>query len=343
MTEKLLTRDEFRDAVFERDGHRCIFCPEKAQDAHHILERRLWGESGGYFVSNGASVCGSHHLECEKTLISVEDVRLAAGIQKWVLPEHFYEDVIYTKWGDVVLLNGQRCKGELFYDESVQKILKAAGVLASYTDYAKYPRTYHLPFSPGMNDDDRALKDCSQFEGKRVIVTEKLDGENTSLYSDYNHARSLDSRGHSSRDWVKNFWSQIRHEIPPRHRICGENMYAKHSIYYENLKSYFFGFSMWNARNVCLSWDETLVYFDLLGIEPVPVLYDGLWDEQAIRTIYDPKVMRDTIEGFVVRVADAFSFFDFRRSVAKYVRAGHIQTVRHWMYGQVIEPNKMTK
>jgi hypothetical protein len=343
MTEKLLTRDGFRSAVFIRDHFTCVFCSATAQDAHHILERRLWGASGGYYLSNGASVCGPHHIECEKTLITVEQVREAAGIQKWTLPEHFYGDVVYTKWGDVVLPNGQRCKGDLFYDESVQKILKEAGVLGSYTDYVKYPRTYHLPFSPGMNDDDRALKDCSQFEGRRVIVTEKMDGENTTLYPDYTHARSINSGGHASRDWVKNFWSKIQYEIPPRFRICGENLYAKHSIYYAGLKSYFFGFSMWNERNVCLSWDETLEYFQLLGIEPVPVLYDGLWDEQLIRGIYDPKTMRETREGFVVRLADAFSFFDFRRSVAKYVRSGHVLTAKHWFHGQPVEPNQLAK
>ena len=37
----------------------------------------------------------------------------------------------------------------------------------------KYPRTYHLPFSPGFTSDDKVLKDDSQFYGKRVVVTEK--------------------------------------------------------------------------------------------------------------------------------------------------------------------------
>ena len=79
MNEKLLTRDQFREQTFARDNHKCVFCGELAVDAHHILERRLWGDSQGYYISNGASVCQTHHIMCETTEISVEDVRRACA------------------------------------------------------------------------------------------------------------------------------------------------------------------------------------------------------------------------------------------------------------------------
>lgn len=41
----------------------------------------------------------------------------------------------------------------------------------------KYPKTYHLSFSPNLQNDDRMLPSEKVFEGKTVIVTEKLDGE----------------------------------------------------------------------------------------------------------------------------------------------------------------------
>jgi len=47
MTVVLLTRDEFREAVFARDHHRCVICRNEGKDAHHILERRLF-DDGGY-------------------------------------------------------------------------------------------------------------------------------------------------------------------------------------------------------------------------------------------------------------------------------------------------------
>jgi len=78
--------------------------------------------------------------------------------------------------------------------------------------YIKYPRTPHLPWSPGASDDDITQRSVSLFDGVDVVVTEKMDGENTSLYSDHSHARSLDSKHHSSRDWLKRWHSTIAHD-----------------------------------------------------------------------------------------------------------------------------------
>lgn len=334
---KLLTRDAFREGVLARDGHTCVFCDKPAVDAHHIIERRLWPD-GGYYLENGASVCEKHHIECEQTTLSVEDVREACGIKVVYVPPHLYPDQPYDKWGNPVMSNGNRVRGELFNDESVQKVLAQGGVLDLFTRWVKYPRTHHLPWSPGIQDDDRVMPSQDAFEGKRVIVTEKMDGENSSLYSDYFHARSVDGRSHPSRSWVKQFWSQIQGDIPEGWRVCGENLYAKHSISYTALDTYFMGFSIWNERNVCLSWDETVEWFDLLGVTPVPVLYDGIYDEKVIRALWSEKDW-DTREGYVVRVADAISYGEFRKCVGKFVRSGHVQTAKHWMFGQRIEPN----
>ncbi len=342
MASKLLTRDEFREGVFERDGHKCVFCGEPAVDAHHIIERRIWG-NGGYFIDNGASVCEKHHIECEKTDISVEQVREKCGIKKIVLPEHLYDDQIYDKWGNIILANGQRLKGELFYDSSVQKIL--SGVLDLFTDKVKYPRTYHAAWSENLTEDDRICGDMKHFDGKEVVVTEKLDGENTSMYFDFIHARSLSGENHFSRNWVKNFWSSIKHDIPNGYRICGENLWAKHSIKYDGLKTYFYGFSIWNDKNECLSWDETQQYFELLGITPVSVLYRGVYDEKIIRALYS-KELDMKMEGYVIRLADKFSYGNFKSSVAKFVakpfKAQLSEDSNHWRFGKAIEQNELS-
>lgn len=34
---KLLTREEFKEYVFKRDNHTCIFCSKPAEDPHHIF------------------------------------------------------------------------------------------------------------------------------------------------------------------------------------------------------------------------------------------------------------------------------------------------------------------
>lgn len=202
-------------------------------------------------------------------------------------------------------------------------------------EYIKYPRTPHLPWSPGNTADDELLENVEHFNNSKVVVTEKMDGENTTLYSDHCHARSVDSVDHLSRHWMKRFHSQIKHDIPQNFRICGENVYAKHSIFYDRLPSYFLTFGIY-AGNKCLSWPETLEWCAMIGLNTVPVLYVGEWNEAAIKKLYTEKSEYGAEqEGYVVRTFNAFDVVDFDRSVAKYVRAGHVNTNKHWMFGKV--------
>lgn len=199
----------------------------------------------------------------------------------------------------------------------------------------KYPRTYHVPWSRGTSDD-KSLKTMDHFHGKRVIVTEKMDGENTSIYCNAIHARSLDSADHPSRTWVKQLQGNISHLIPNGWRICGENLFAKHSIHYNNLKSYFYCFSIWNEDNFCLNWEDTEDFSELLGLETVPVLYDGIYDEKLIKSLWN-KDNYDTMEGYVIRVFDSFDYSEFILNVAKFVRPKHVQTSEHWMHSEMIK------
>jgi hypothetical protein len=57
----------------------------------------------------------------------------------------------------------------------------------------KYCRTFHFPWSPGVASDDKIFYDYENFfkVGDKVIVTVKMDGENSCLYSDgYTHAKA---------------------------------------------------------------------------------------------------------------------------------------------------------
>lgn len=199
----------------------------------------------------------------------------------------------------------------------------------------KYPRTYHLPWSLGFTSDDKVLRSTDHFLEKEVVVTVKMDGENTSIYRDYIHARSLDSKSHVSRDWLKNFAKNFQHDIPEGYRICGENMFAKHSIHYKNLKSYFYLFSVWN-NDICLDWDSTVEWAALLGVEVVPVIYRGIWDENIIKNIYSENFENDEMEGYVVRSTSSFFISDFSINVAKFVRKDHVQTEKHWMNQEIV-------
>ena len=339
MTFKLLSRDAFRAAVFERDCHACVVCKGKGLlDAHHILERKLWPD-GGYYVENGASLCEEHHREAEATTLSTDQLRELASISKFPIPPQLHEEPM-DKWGNPILPNGLRLKGELFDDPSVQKVLTP--VLALFTNRVKYPRTWHLPWSPGVTRDDRVTTDLSAFEGQEIVVTEKLDGENTTLYTDYMHARSVDYEAHGSRSWLRALHGRVAHDIPQGWRVCGENLFAVHSIRYAKLADYFQVFSIWNEKNVCLSWGETIDYAALLGLTPVPVLYRGLWDEETLRALAPTSAGGDPCEGYVVRIAEAFQYREFRQKVAKFVRKDHVQSHGHWMR-QAVERNGLMR
>lgn len=200
----------------------------------------------------------------------------------------------------------------------------------------KYPRTYHLEWSEGKSSDDKTQFDLSNFEGNEIIITEKMDGENTTMMNEYYYARSLDSNNHPSRNFVKGIWGNIKHNIPVDFRICGENLYAQHSLIYKDLPSYFMVFSIWDKEK-CLSWDETVEYCNLLGLTPVNVLYRGIFDLDLIKKF---KIDTNKQEGFVIRLASAFMLDDFQKCVVKWVRKGHVQTDEHWM-NKVIIPNSL--
>mgnify|MGYP002133049102 FL=1 len=164
----------------------------------------------------------------------------------------------------------------------------------------------------------------------------------TSIYNDYYHARSLDSNNHVSRDYVKNLaYHKIYGNIPEFWRICGENLYAKHSIHYKDLESYFYGFSIWDNTNTCLSWNKTLEWFDLLEIHPVQVIYHGIYNQKEIDLSFD-KFSNDH-EGYVIRLTSDISYNDFEMCFAKYVRSGHVQPdAKHWLYGSRIVKNELS-
>lgn len=339
----LFSRNKFREAVFQRDDYKCIICRAPAVDAHHIIDRSLW-DDGGYYIENGVSLCEEHHLKAEHTVISCSELREKAGIINKTIPEHFYINCEYDHWGNIELPTGNRIIGELFHQENVQKALKAGNVLHLFSPYVKYPRTYHFSYSPGLMNDDKQHENDNFFEGKEVVATIKMDGENTNLYNDYIHARSLDSKNHPSRNYVKQLHASVKHSIPEGWRVCGENLYAEHSIHYDHLKDYFLVFSIWDERNICLSWEDTVTYSKVIGLNTVDVIYTGIFNRDTIHNNFlkYKEKSTDEVEGYVVRLSGEFHYKYFRTNVAKWVRASHVCTDQFWM-NKPVTPNRLDK
>jgi len=201
----------------------------------------------------------------------------------------------------------------------------------------KYGRTFHFPFSPGATNDDKIIRNADHLvAAEEVLVTEKMDGENTTIHAGGTHARSVDGRHHPSRDRMKAFAAGISPLMHDNERIVGENLYARHSIAYEDLPHFFLGFA-WIKDGVFQSWDATVMRFGELGIRSVPVLWRGKFSEARIQSLVSGLDL-DRQEGLVCRTSDSFHEDDMGSCMAKFVREGHVTSEKHWMHQEVV-PN----
>lgn len=320
---KLLTREEFKESVFKRDGNKCVMCMMPAVDAHHLMERKLFPD-GGYYLDNGVSLCSEHHLEAEKCDITVEELRTAAGIKQIVLPPDLKSDVVYDKWGQEV-------------DE---------GMISR-----KYGRTYHFDFSPGTTSDDRISTNYWEYVSKmkQFVISEKCDGENNCL-SEYgvfarSHAAPTTSRWTQD---IRQRWQSMKYDLKGGIQIFLENLYAIHSIEYKNLDSHYHVFAV-RQNGLCLSWEEVQFWAAAFDFPTVPVL-EIMEPAKLSQQEFVNKVLVHTskqsdyksfdvntnpekeclMEGIVGSNYDEYLLKHFDRNVYKYVRAKHVKTDAHW-------------
>jgi hypothetical protein len=208
-------------------------------------------------------------------------------------------------------------------------------------DRKKYPRTLHLPFSSG-EDDDKILESDEIFHNKNVIVSIKMDGENFAGYKYYCHARSIDSGDHPSRSYAKKLWFEKSYLIDVDTIVYCENLYAKHQIHYNNLKSYLYILTVLKD-NKFLSFNEVLNFSYLLDLPTPDLIYKGIYNIEEILENYDEykEKSKDDVEGFVIRIEDEFDNNNFRNNIAKFVepkfRVALKESDEHWMFKKIIK------
>ncbi len=208
---------------------------------------------------------------------------------------------------------------------------------------SKYPRTYHLPWSPGTTSDDKKLSGdwFDNYKGKEIVITEKLDGENLSMSHYDCFARSHGAPTRSP--WSINIWGKdgifqhVYDKIGENEWVFGENLYGEHSIHYDKLLSYYFVFAVMDTEKyVWYSWDDVVFMSKILHLSTVPELWRGVVDtEEQLKSLVDkfvnePSVYGDTREGVVIRNANEFPVDEFSKNVCKWVRPNHVQTDEHW-------------
>lgn len=207
----------------------------------------------------------------------------------------------------------------------------------------KYPRTLHLPWSPGASSDDKIIEDVNALLGCPIVITEKLDGSNMAWTKQDVFARShAGAPAHPSFDAAKAMHAEIGWRLPSKFTFFGEWCYAVHSIEYDALPGYFFVFGIRDdPHNYWLSWDEVAEMCEYNNLATVPVL-ERLYatKESGLRNVTkrlanEPSVYGPQKEGVVVRVADGFYDSHFPLAIAKMVRKNHVQTDDHWKHQKI--------
>ncbi len=198
----------------------------------------------------------------------------------------------------------------------------------------KYPRTPHLPQSEGMTDDDKMASSetlAHLQSGVELVVTEKMDGGNITMYRDAFHGRSLDSGTHPWDTRARALWASVRHLIPEGWRVSGESMQARRSVSYDLLPGVYIVFGVWDETNTLLSWDDMVYAAESMGLPVVPLLYRGTDYKEAV-TAWSKQRDAETSEGYVMRDAGSIPYDMFDKRIAKMVRANHVRTRADWRH-----------
>lgn len=200
---------------------------------------------------------------------------------------------------------------------------------------SKYNRTYHLPYSKGATSDDKISNDITNILGIDIVITEKLDGENTGMVNNGVYARSHAT--YTDSPWSKEVRQlhdiKVRGQLDDDVYLFGENMEGIHSIEYSNLESYFYLFGV-RDNNVWLSWKSVEEYAYLLDLVMVPVLFkvesEAELEDLVNNLVKEPSDLGGEREGVVVRNSSFFLNKDFKSNVFKWVRKDHVKTDEHW-------------
>ncbi len=168
----------------------------------------------------------------------------------------------------------------------------------------KYPRTRHLEGSrlqPGDEDLDQVP--LASLRGRYCVVEEKLDGANAGMSLDEDSNLRLQSRGHvlvgGAREkhwdlfkrWARAHAGALAPRLAGGLTLYGEWLYAKHTIFYDQLPHYFLEFDIRDATGAFWSTERRLAHLAGSPVVSVPVLWEGVVDKP--HTL--PALVRDAL------------------------------------------------
>lgn len=125
----------------------------------------------------------------------------------------------------------------------------------------KYPRTSHLEGSRAqLGDEDLKCAKLDEIQDKYLVLEEKVDGANCGISFGSDGKMYLQSRGHFLNGgygerqfdlfklWAGCFEDRLRQLLGSRYVMYGEWLYAKHTVFYDQLPHYFMEFDIFDKR-----------------------------------------------------------------------------------------------
>ena len=123
----------------------------------------------------------------------------------------------------------------------------------------KYPRTRHIEGSRlQAGDEDLKSVKFEVIKDKYIVVEEKVDGANAGISFDKSGNLLLQSRGHFFNGgygekqfslfkmWANSNKDELESILGSRYVMYGEWLYAKHTVFYDELTHYFMEFDIYD-------------------------------------------------------------------------------------------------
>ncbi len=154
----------------------------------------------------------------------------------------------------------------------------------------KYPRTRHIEGSRlQKGDEDLKTVKFEEIKDKFIVVEEKVDGANCGISFDEYGELYLQSRGHYLnggygerhfellKTWANCHKARLHELLGDRYIMYGEWLYAKHTVFYDELSHYFMEFDIFDKQTKkFLSTEKRRTMLkDYKFIKSVLVLYEG--------------------------------------------------------------------
>lgn len=146
-------------------------------------------------------------------------------------------------------------------------------------DFIKYPKTYALE---RLSPSDKAYPFPVK-AGQVLVIEEKMDGTQVGLYFDENDQPVLQSRGTIIsaepefawlKAWIWEYYEDLYIILGQRYIAFGEWLWAKHSLFYDQLPHYWLEFDVYDRETgyfLSTSARQTL-FKDLVALHPVRVI-----------------------------------------------------------------------